>query len=45
MKLFIIGCIIGLLVGTIIGVILTSIMASSSRDSFERDLIDNMKGE
>ena len=45
MKLFIIGCIVGLIVGTIIGVILTSIMASASRDSLERELIEKMKGE
>lgn len=36
---FIIGLLIGFVGGSIVGVVLTSIMASSSRDSFERELL------
>lgn len=45
MKLLIIGVCIGFIVGNIIGVVLMSIMAAASRDSREREYIDERKGK
>ena len=40
MKLLIIGLCVGFIVDNIVGVALTSIMASASRDSYERDILE-----